>query len=177
MADINVENFYRDVGTIFTTLYASFPSKAAIYVDEVSGVDEPDEYGMHNPRYTAGFFAMLWLAEEGYVRYAEVIRQDGVDQATLTEKAFLILSEPVASIYDMPAEPADPGHADPDPAEGHGDLVLENIGGQEEDRVEEEPDLSPSVLEDRMLVINQLRDALRSGSSIAIAKVVQFILR
>lgn len=173
MADINVENFYRDVGSIFTTLYASFPSKAAIYVDEVSGVDEPDEYGMHNPRYTAGFFAMLWLAEEGYMRYAEVIRQDGVDQATLTEKGFLILSEPVASIYEMPAEPADPGATDPGPD----DPVLKNLGSQQEERVEEEPDLSPSILEDRMLVINQLRAALRSGSSIAIAKVVQFVLR
>jgi hypothetical protein len=36
--------------------------------------------------------------------------------------------------------------------------------------------LSPSVVEDRKLVINQLRYALRSGDSIAITKVVSHIL-
>ena len=38
-------------------------------------------------------------------------------------------------------------------------------------------DLSPSLQEERKLVINQLRDALRSGSSIAIKKVVSHILQ
>ena len=37
-------------------------------------------------------------------------------------------------------------------------------------------ELSPSLVEDQKLVINQLRKALRSGDSIAIKKVVSHIL-
>jgi len=36
--------------------------------------------------------------------------------------------------------------------------------------------LSPSVIEERKLVISQLRRALRSGSSLAVDKVIQHIL-
>ena len=101
MADINIENFYKHIAKILSILYASFPSKTAIYVDDVAGVDLPDEYGLHSPHYTAGFFAMLWLADEDYIRYADIIRQDGVDQAVLTHKAFLKLtqiSEPICQL-------------------------------------------------------------------------------
>lgn len=61
MADINIENFYKHIARILSILYAAFPSKSPLYVDDVAGVDDPDEYGLHSPHYTAGFFAMLWL--------------------------------------------------------------------------------------------------------------------
>ena len=118
-------------------------------------MDEPDEYGLHSPHYTAGFFAMIWLAEEGYLRYGDTIRQDGVDQACLTHKAFLRLSQPAETIYIDTALPGEEGN-------------VVSLAPAE--------DLSPSLLEDRKLVINQLRNALRSGSSIAITKVVSHIL-
>ncbi len=40
----------------------------------------------------------------------------------------------------------------------------------------QDENLSPSLIEDHKLVINQLRSALRGGDSIAITKVVQHIL-
>ena len=157
MADINIENFYQHIAKILSILYAAFPSKSPLYVDDIAGVDNPDEYGLHSPHYTAGFFAMLWLADEQYIRYVDTIRQDGVDQAVLTHKAFLkltLVSEPIyqATIYQT--EEAD----------------LVSIAQTED------AGSSPSVIEDHMLVINQLRHALRSGDSIAIAKVVRHIL-
>lgn len=155
MADINIENFYKHIAKTLNILYVGFPTKQAVYVDEVAGIDEPDEYGLHSPHYTAGFFALIWLAEEGYLRYADTIRQDGIDQACLTHKAFLKLSQPADPIYSEPI-----------------------LQGDESNVVSLMPaeDLSPSIVEDRRLVINQLRSALRSGSSIAISKVVQHIL-
>ena len=156
MADINIENFYKHVARILTSLYASFPSKQAIYVDEVAGIDEPDEYGLHSPFYTAGFFALIWLAEEDYLRYSDTIRQDGVDQACLTQKAFLRLSQPSDPIYIEPVFRDE-------------ETNVVNLAPAEE--------MSPSLVEDRKLVINQLRNALKSGSSIAITKVVSHILR
>ena len=157
MADINIENFYKHIARILSILYAAFPSKSPLYVDDVAGVDDPDEYGLHSPDYTAGFFAMLWLADEQYIRYMDTIRQDGVDQAVLTHKAFLKLTQVSEPIYQATIDQTE-----------EADLISVP---QTLDH-----DLSPSVIEDHMLVINQLRHALRSGDSIAIAKVVRHIL-
>ncbi|HAT26054.1 MAG TPA: hypothetical protein DCS89_03500, partial [Gammaproteobacteria bacterium] len=99
MADINIENFYKHIARILSILYEAFPSKSPLYVDDIAGVDDPDEYGLHSPDYTAGFFAMLWLADEQYIRYMDTIRQDGVDQAVLTHKAFLRLTQVSDPIY------------------------------------------------------------------------------
>lgn len=155
MADINIENFYKHIARTLNILYGAFPTKQAVYVDEVAGIDEPDEYGLHSPHYTAGFFALIWLADEGYLRYTDAIRQDGIDQACLTHKAFLKLSQPSDPIYT-------------DPALQREESKVVSILPAEE--------LSPSVIEERKMVINQLRNALRSGSSIAINKVVTHIL-
>ena len=155
MADINIENFYKHIAKVLNILYASFPTKTAVYVDDVAGIDEPDEYGLHSPHYTAGFFALLWLADEGYIRYVDVIRQDGVDQAALTHKEFLKLTSIAETIYTPPVfSTEDNKIVSIVPVESH----------------------SPSILEEQKLVINQLRAALRSGDSIAVNKVVQYIL-
>lgn len=153
MADLNVEFFYQDIAAILTMLYASFPIRTAIYVDDITEPDQLDEYGMHSPRHTAGFYAILWLEEEGFLRYVNKIRQDGVEQASLTHKGFTKLSRPADPIYNLVVS------AD----------VIEIATGQP-------PLVPPSVVEERMIVINQLREALQSGSSIAINKVVQHIL-
>ncbi len=158
MADINIENFYKHIAKILSILYASFPTKTPLYVDDVAGVDDPDEYGLHSPHYTAGFFAMMWLADEDYIRYSDTIRQDGVDQAVLTHKAFLKLTQVSEPIYMATVYQKD-------------DTNVVSIVQQEEAQA------SPSVIEDQKLVINQLRRALRSGDSIAINKVVVHILQ
>lgn len=157
MADINIENFYRHIGKILSILYASFPSKTPVYVDDVAGVDEPDEYGLHSPTYTSGFYAILWLADEDYLRFSDTIRQDGVDQAVLTHRAFLKLTEIAEPIYRA--------------------TVYEKDESNIVTIVQPQQDLTPSVLEDQKLVINQLRQALKSGDSIAVTKVVTHILR
>jgi hypothetical protein len=162
MADINIENFYKHIAKILSILYAAFPSKSPLYVDDVAGLDDPDEYGLHSPHYTAGFFAMLWLADEEYIRYMDTIRQDGVDQAVLTHKAFLKLTQVSEPIYQGTVYQTDESN-------------VVNIV-QSEIVQPEEAGSSPSVIEDHMLVINQLRYALRSGDSIAITKVVRHIL-
>lgn len=156
MADINIENFYKHIAKILSILYAGFPTKQAVYVDDVAGIDEPDEYGLHSPHYTAGFYAMIWLAEEDFLRYADSIRQDGIDQAILTHKAFLRLTAIADPIYIEPVIQDDESN------------VVSIVPAE---------NLSPSVREERKLVINQLRNALRSGSSIAITKVVRHILQ
>ena len=156
MADINIENFYQHLAKVLSILYATFPTKSPVYVDDVAGIDEPDEYGLHSPNYTAGFYAIIWLADEGYIRYSDTIRQDGVDQAALTHKAFLKLTQISDPIYVEPVYSRD-------------ETNVVSLSPAEQ--------MSPSVVEEQKLVINQLRSALRSGDSIAITKVVQHILQ
>lgn len=92
MADLHIDDFYRDVAKIFLRLYAVFPRKTVLYVEDISGPDEPDEFGLHHPRFQACFSAMVWLAEHGYLNFDDNIRQEALDQAVLSQKAFLILS-------------------------------------------------------------------------------------
>jgi len=106
MADLHIEDFYRDVAKIFLQLYAGFPRKIVLYVDDISGPDEPDEFGIHAPRYQACFSAMVWLAEQGYLSFADTIGQDALDQAVLTRRGFLLLSS--RSELQLAEPPQDP---------------------------------------------------------------------
>jgi hypothetical protein len=63
-----------------------------VYVEDISGADEPDEYGLHSKRYLACLSAMIWLAEQGYLSYESTIRQEAIDQAVLSHKGFTLLS-------------------------------------------------------------------------------------
>ena len=92
MADIHIDDFYRDVAKILTRLYAVFPRKTTLYVEDISGPDEPDEFGLHHPRFQACFSTMIWLAEHDYLLFQDTIRQEALDQVVLSQKAFLVLT-------------------------------------------------------------------------------------
>ncbi len=109
MADLHIDDFYRDVAKIFLRLYAVFPRKAILYVEDISGPDEPDEFGLHNPRFEACFSAMVWLAEHGYLNFHDTIREEALDQAVLSQKAFLLLSSRSnLRLIDTESEPEPP---------------------------------------------------------------------
>ncbi|WP_097461167.1 hypothetical protein [Mangrovitalea sediminis] len=92
MADIHIDDFYKDTARILLQLYNAFPRKASVFVEDIAGPDQPDEFGLHSKRHMACFGAMLWLAEEGFIRYVDTIRQEAVDQAILTQQSFVRLS-------------------------------------------------------------------------------------
>ncbi|MEM1155218.1 MAG: hypothetical protein AAGI44_13855 [Pseudomonadota bacterium] len=100
MADIHIDDFYRDVAIIFLRLYSVFPRKTTLYVEDICGPDEPDEFGLHHPRFQACFSAMVWLAEQNYIAFEETIRSEALDQVTLTRKSFLLLSAISSSVHD-----------------------------------------------------------------------------
>ncbi len=110
MADIHIEDFYKDTARILLQLYMLFPRKTSVYVEDIAGPDAPDEFGLHSPRHMACFGAMLWLAEEGHLRYVDTIRQEAIDQAVLTRDTFVTLSsltnDPVLQQRVQPPESA-----------------------------------------------------------------------
>ncbi|WP_150304218.1 hypothetical protein [Pseudomonas saliphila] len=94
MADLHIDDFYRDAAGILLSLYNGFPSPSILFVEDLIGPHEPDVFGVPAPRHLACFNAMLWMAGEGFLRYGDTIRQEGLDQCCLTERAFLMLSTP-----------------------------------------------------------------------------------
>ncbi|WP_339067654.1 hypothetical protein [Teredinibacter turnerae] len=105
MADLHIDDFCRDTAKALVMLYNRFPQRTTVYVEDIAGPDQPDEFGLHSPRFTAGFHALLWLAETDYIRFSDVIRQEAVEDATLTHRSFLFLSGPAS--FSPPAGPAD----------------------------------------------------------------------
>ncbi len=94
MSDINIDDFFKDAAVALVQLYGMFPRRHAVFVEDICGPDDTDEFGMHSDRYLACFGTLLWLGEEGYVRYEQSIRQDAIDQAVLTARCFTVLATP-----------------------------------------------------------------------------------
>ena len=90
--DLQIDDFYKDAAGGLLLLYQAFPRKMALYVEDLIGREEPDEFGLPSKRHQACLGALLWLAEEGYLRFESTIAYDALDQAVLTEKGFLRLS-------------------------------------------------------------------------------------
>lgn len=109
MADLNLIDFYKDAALILLGLHRVFPRKMDLFVEDLIGPDPVDEFGMHTKRHEACLGAMIWLADEGYLRYASTIRQEGVDQAVLTATALVkmgvINTRPLtdADLADVPS--------------------------------------------------------------------------
>ncbi|TBW59147.1 hypothetical protein EZI54_02210 [Marinobacter halodurans] len=150
MADIHIEEFYRDTAIILVQLYNAFPRKVSLYVEDISGPDSPDEFGLHSRRHRACFSTMLWLADEGHIRYDDTIHQDAVDQVVLTQPAFTRLNAPVRTEHL------------PDSLTG---TYPEDTDG-----------LPPAVQADLATNIHLLRVALKNGNSSLIADAVQSVL-
>lgn len=93
MNDIYIEDFHRDVAMAVLRLYASFPRPAALYVDEIAGGDDPDEYGVQSERHQRCLGSLIWLGEEGLIRYRDTIGIEGIDAAVLTLRGFRALHE------------------------------------------------------------------------------------
>ncbi|WP_044874250.1 hypothetical protein [Pseudomonas sp. LFM046] len=90
--DLQIDDFYRDCAAGLLQLYQAFPRRIALYVEDLIGPSEPDEFGLPSKRHESCLGALLWLADEGYLRFDSTIHFEALDQAVLTEKGFLRLS-------------------------------------------------------------------------------------
>lgn len=98
MADLNLLDFYKDAALAALHLHMTFPRKVELYVEDLIGPDHVDDFGLHSKRHEACFGTLMWLAEEGYLRYQTTIRQEAIDQAVLTGKTLVLLN----SFVDLP---------------------------------------------------------------------------
>ena len=152
MSDIHIDDFYKDVAHTFLHLYKSFPHKTILYTEDICGADEPDEFGLHSTRFLSGFSAMVWLGEQGYLKYEAPIKQEALDQVTLTEKGLLLLSSRSSL--------------------GFGDPLVHHQDGHTDDK----DSLPSSIIEQSKTNISQLRKALQSRSSIMVGQCIRYML-
>lgn len=73
-------------------LYQSFPCRLTLYMDDFVGILPPDEVGLPHPRQQHCLSSLLWLAGEGYLRHQGTLGYEALDQAELSEKAFVRLA-------------------------------------------------------------------------------------
>jgi len=92
MLDIHITEFYNDMARILVTLYRHFPRQVSLYTEDISGPDTPDEYGLHSDRHMACFNTLLWLSEEGLMRYGDHERTLAVNHCVLTLDGFRLLN-------------------------------------------------------------------------------------
>ncbi|MET1081262.1 MAG: hypothetical protein ABWY06_24925 [Pseudomonas sp.] len=105
--DLQIDDFYKDAASGLLTLYQAFPRRIGLYVEDLIGLEEPDEFGLPSKRHQSCLGALLWLAEEGYLRYESTIRYEALDQAVLSEKGFLRLSRSLPhGIQDISLPPS-----------------------------------------------------------------------
>ncbi len=147
MSNINTDEFFADSAKILTVLHSAFPQPIILQVDDICGAEETDEYGMHSPRYLACFSAMLWLAEEGYLRFVETIRSEAIDQAVLTARCFVLLTKPDTKVFADQAA-----------------LSASNT------------DLPDSVALERSSLSHQLRSVLRPRNSLTINSIMMQLM-
>ncbi|MEM8769490.1 MAG: hypothetical protein AAGE43_18790 [Pseudomonadota bacterium] len=101
MTDINVDDFFKDVARTLVALYSVFPRRHGVFVDDIHAAEEPDEFGLYSDRYQACFGALVWLGDEGYLRYEDTISGEAIDQAVLTGRCFTVLSSPTEPLVGV----------------------------------------------------------------------------
>ena len=106
MSDIHIDDFFKDAALTLNRLYAAFPRKIPVFVEDIAGTVTTDEFGVPGERFVACFGTLLWLAEEGYLRYDDTIRMEAIDQAVLTGRCFNVLTLP--SRTDRPRDASIP---------------------------------------------------------------------
>ena len=146
MSGIHIDEFYADAAQILVSLYGVFPRRVNLFAEDICGPDETDEYGLHSTRFQACFATMVWLGEEGYIRYEDTVRQEAIDQAVLSGRCFAALTSPA------------PPNAD------------------ELEEARKAPDLPPSIQAEHASIVYHLQRALKKRSSVEIREAFMPLL-
>lgn len=94
MLDVHIDDFYKDCAVVLLQGFRQFPRAQTLFVEDISGPDDVDEFGLHSPRHQSAFGSVIWLKDEGFIRFSEMDGQKSVDEFVLTSKSFSRLLKP-----------------------------------------------------------------------------------
>lgn len=96
MNDTHIDEFYFTAAEILRGLYAAFPTRRMLLVEDISGPIKWDMTGLPDRKSAACFEAIIWLAEHGLLTYRSIEPLNiGVEGAALTQRAFVLLTSPI----------------------------------------------------------------------------------
>ena len=93
MRTLHIDDFYDVSAETFSLLYAAFPVRHMLLVEDISGPIKWDMTGLPDRRSRATFETIVWLADHGLLTFRSVEPRDvGVEGAVLTQHAFVLLT-------------------------------------------------------------------------------------
>jgi len=96
MKTAHIDDFHYCCGEIFCALYAAFPVPYLLLVEDTTGPIKWDITGLPDRRSQACFETFIWLAEHDLLSYRSLEpRSTGIEGAALTQKAFVLLTNPI----------------------------------------------------------------------------------
>ena len=93
MEDSHIDNFYYATSEMLVRLYATFPVRSLLLVEDITGPIKWDMTGMPDRKSNATFESMMWLAEQNWFSFRTVEPRDlGVEGAVLSQRGFVLLN-------------------------------------------------------------------------------------
>lgn len=93
MNPVHIDDFYYVTSEVLCELYAAFPVRHMLLVDDITGPIKWDLTGLPDRKSRACFETLVWLAEHDLLDFRSVEPRDvGVEGAVLTQKAFVLLT-------------------------------------------------------------------------------------
>ena len=91
MKTLHIDDFYDVSAETFALLYAAFPVRHMLLVEDISGPIQWDMTGLPDRKSRATFETIVWLADHGLLTFRSVEPRDvGVEGAVLTQHAFVL---------------------------------------------------------------------------------------
>lgn len=93
MHPAHIDDFYYVTAEVLNTLYAAFPVRHLVLVEDITGPIRWDMTGLPDRKSRACFETLIWLADCDLIAFRTVEPRDlGIEGAWLTQKAFALLT-------------------------------------------------------------------------------------
>lgn len=93
MTSAHIDHFYYVSAEVLCELYAAFPVRHLLLVEDITGPIQWDMTGLPDRRSRACFETLSWLSDHELLDYRSLEPRDiGMEGAVLTQKAFVLLT-------------------------------------------------------------------------------------
>ena len=93
MNPANIDDFYYAMSEALCQLYAAFPVRHLLLVEDITGPINWDMTGMADRKSRACFEGLIWMSEHDLLNFRSIEpREIGIEGAVLTQRAFVLLT-------------------------------------------------------------------------------------
>lgn len=93
MNPAHIDDFYFVTAEVLCQLYAAFPVRNLVLVEDISGPIQWDMTGLPDRKSRACFETIIWLENSGLLTFRSIEpREVGVEGAVLTQPGFVLLT-------------------------------------------------------------------------------------